>query len=244
MKIEKLYDESTTKEEAVTLLINWAEKALVHNLVAEGRAITDEIEKIKAMTDAEFSEYLSLDLHGIVDTVDVVNRRVVRHELLTKGLSHPLDDSSRILGTNINGRPLNGFVPNDCGSRLYMFGETAKEVVTQAISNNELPTGAEGNKADLLVHHIPISKALLDSFKHHPSIVNEQYKAIHFTCVHKPDMAQRLITDLQYILEHTADDEYGKVLSAEIQRLTYMAKGEITQPSDVEYKWVQDRHLP
>lgn len=87
------------------------------------------------------------------------------------------------------------------------------------------------------VADLPISAAQINALKHHPSIVEDQYKTLAFTNVIPADMAQRLIGDLEYIVEHTNDEKYISALQAEIKRLGYIAKGEITKPSDVNYAW-------
>lgn len=324
MKTEKLYGEGATKEEVVTLLTNWAEKARVHCLTAEAQAIVTEIDMVNAMTEAEFVEYVALDKHGITDTINAVEKRLELHVSLTKGLSHPFDYASRILGTNINGRPLNGYAPkekmagashdlyNICGLRLSMtdgkesinsrvveiqslkekrdvairYGKVEEAIeldgqleklakeelherfqcehmatpttwlemlehqieISTATSEsdwetlfpNHTPT-SEGSKADLRLSDLPISKTMLDSLKHHPQIVDEQYKAIRFTHVMSAEHATRLINDLNHLIEITSDAEYAEALSKEVQRLQYIADGKITKPSDVDYKWVQDR---
>lgn len=87
------------------------------------------------------------------------------------------------------------------------------------------------------VADLPISATQINALKHHPSIVEDQYKTLAFTNVIPADMAQRLIGDLEYIVEHTNDEKYISALQAEIKRLGYIARGEITKPSDVNYAW-------
>ncbi|KAB3419174.1 hypothetical protein F9Z84_06610 [Escherichia coli] len=87
--------------------------------------------------------------------------------------------------------------------------------------------------------NVPISavQQKINALKHHPSIVEDQHKTLAFTNVIPADMAQRLIGDLEHIVEHTNDEKYISALQAEIKRLGYIAKGEITKPSDVNYAW-------
>ncbi|QYN79926.1 hypothetical protein PQD71_gp033 [Kosakonia phage Kc263] len=170
MKTEKLYGEGATKEEVVNLLTNWAEKARVHCLTAEAQAIVTEIDMVNAMTEAEFVEYIVLNKHGITDTINAVEKRLELHVSLTKGLSHPLDDSSRILGTNINGRPLNGYAPkekmagplhdlyNICGSRLSMMGSK------ESVNTRVLEIQSLKSKRDVAIRYGKVEEAIeLDS---------------------------------------------------------------------------------
>lgn len=169
MKTEKLHFEEllgsnlSSKDYIVNMLRNVADLASFHSLSAQHQAIRDEIQMVLAMTDAEFSEYTALESHGIMSAINVVQERAALYNRLNKGVSGPLNDATLIAGTNINGRPLNEYASdNNCGAPLCTMGTTPKGVVVKAISDKELPTDAEGNKADLSLHDTPVSKTVSD----------------------------------------------------------------------------------
>lgn len=87
----------------------------------------------------------------------------------------------------------------------------------------------------------PISHSTLCSLKHHPSIVNEQYRSKAFFHVMPAEHAEKLMKTLQSLLDlelDTEDPEYQESIKIEIKRLRYIAEGSIKSYADVDTKWV------
>ena len=114
--------------------------------------------------------------------------------------------------------------------RTFMFGEK-KGVVVNPIPDSELPTDAAGNKAKLLLPEGLPNQCFAE-------FASDLKKTKAFTNVIEAKMAQRLINDLQSLIDLTNDEGYIRALQSEIKRLKYIASGEITKPSDVNYAWV------
>lgn len=187
---------------------------------------------IKNKTKAEVINYLEKIQHiakilGMVEQADAIKMVVVNLSLAPDSLfkiyaslpSHSVDFSIMAIQRKVEEVSKH--------SDVSMFSTDWDELLESKIFNHPQHKGVD----------LPISAAQLNALKHHPSIVEDQYKTLAFTNVIPADMAQRLIGDLEYIVEHTNDEKYISALQAEIKRLGYIAKGEITKPSDVNYAW-------
>lgn len=88
---------------------------------------------------------------------------------------------------------------------------------------------------------VPISHVQLNSLKHHPAIVNEQYRSKAFYHVMPAEHAEKLMKNLQVMLnlmDEYDDPDYQESVKAEIKRLRYIAEGSIKSHYDVDTKWV------
>lgn len=88
---------------------------------------------------------------------------------------------------------------------------------------------------------VPISHVQLNSLKHHPVIVNEQYRSKAFYHVMPAEHAEKLMKNLQVMLnlmDEYDDPDYQESVKAEIKRLRYIAEGSIKSHYDVDTKWV------
>lgn len=88
---------------------------------------------------------------------------------------------------------------------------------------------------------VPISHVHLNSLKHHPAIVNEQYRSKAFYHVMPAEHAEKLMKNLQVMLnlmDEYDDPDYQESVKAEIKRLRYIAEGSIKSHYDVDTKWV------
>lgn len=186
---------------------------------------------IKNKTKAEVINYLEKIQHiakilGMVEQADALKMAVVNLSLAPDSLfkiyaslpSHSVDFSIMAIQRKVEQVSKH--------SEVSIFSDW-DELLESKIFNHPQQKGVD----------LPISAAQINALKHHPSIVEDQYKTLAFTNVIPADMAQRLIGDLEYIVEHTNDEKYISALQAEIKRLGYIAKGEITKPSDVNYAW-------
>lgn len=94
-----------TQAEVVQFLQDWSEIALVYALPTESERLYIEAQLTGALDRAQFEEYVSKDEHPIAAVINIVQLKMDRSKPI-KGLSDPFNDSSRAMGTDINGRPI------------------------------------------------------------------------------------------------------------------------------------------
>ncbi|AEV89623.1 hypothetical protein OBP_186 [Pseudomonas phage OBP] len=139
-------------------------------------------------------------------------------------------------------------------ARHYMseFSQAIEEAVALPGLDKEIKTGLSlvsevinkhfsGLAMDKEIPNEPISMVQMCSLKHHPSVVNEQYRSKAFLNVMPAEHAEKLMKNMQVMLNLMSeqdDPEYYESVKTEIKRLRYIAEGAIKSHRDVNSKWV------
>ena len=199
----------------------WQNQAAHFKLVGQSLIFAKEIDRLKSITDDEYGELEQKVNPGVVKAVIYLSEK----------------HTQNVLAARRNATTETG---------------SLKGIAKRAILPDELPADESGAIADINTHDKPLvgsyltppshtsfhNSAAYYSSKHHPSVVEDQYKTKAFTNVIPAEHAHRMINDLNHLIEITDDNKYAASLSDEVRRLQYIADGRITKPSDVNYAWV------
>lgn len=217
----------------------WQNQAARFKLVAQGLIFAKEIDRLKSITDDEYSGLEQKVNPDVIKAVIYLGEKHTQNVLASRHKARNEQPTGRSKETR------------NIGEVEIPYTGRLKGIAKRVISPDELPTDESGAGADINAHDKPLMGSYLQPTKpegyrtklttNQPAMecltVEKEMLQVFCTILSK-EMADRLARDLEHLINITDDAEYAEAISQEVRRIRLFAEGRIKTLSDVNFAWI------